>query len=229
VSHAEAVDRITTLVAHAEAIGFVEWLEFTKDWPGHAALVHRMATSTEPETMLDHLAVLRFALIFRAIECQIHFEPLGGVGPDLGVTHRGTGLRVEVTRFRPVNPGPQPWDGHGGLLPYGNPERDVLKSIGKIRRKLPQASGARAAIAIWNDDQALDHVEMKCAAKDLCSQVPPSVQFVLYASEWFQTITHRQLHCFPLQDPLDDSAREMTTQLEAISLRRAVAIVDRTW
>ena len=216
--------RIAALSPAAEGICVRRMAELAQHWPGHSALEHRLATSGDLETIRDHVAVLRFALVFRAVGCQIRFEPSGAAGPDLEVTHGETRLTVEVTRFRPVNPGPELFDGEGGLLPYGNPERDVLKSIGKIKRKLAQATGPAAAIAISNDDEALDHYEVKCATKELQGQVPASIEFVLYGSSWVRALTHRQLYCFTLREAPDDPIRAICMQLEATTFSRALAV-----
>ena len=218
----DAGSRILELCGRAEAETFKVWLQTTDSWPGQNAVARKIARCRDREALRDLMAEVRFALIFRGIGFQVRFEPLGSVGPDLEVTRADMSITVEVTRVRPTNPGPQPFDGTGGLLPYGNFERDVRRTIRKITSKIRQARGPLAGIAIWNDDEALEHVEARFGTRALRRRIPVSIQFILYGSNWVRTVTHQQLYCFPLQDPLDERLGAVIQDLESTTVRQAV-------
>src|SRR5882724_4435166 len=104
----------------------------------------------------------------------------------------GISATVEVTRFRPMNPGPpiltyeEFHRDDGFLMPYGDPRRDVAKCIRKVRDKFRQAIAPHAIIALWNDDEALEEVEMHIGLRDLSEDPsrPAGLELVVYGSWW---------------------------------------------
>ena len=172
---------------------------------------------------MDYVAELRYALVFQSLGFAITVEPLGQKGPDLGVTRDGLSAVVEVTRFRAMNPGPPEIDGEL-LAEYGNPARDVRKSLRKLARKFRQLDGGQSIIAVWNDDDALDDLEVSLAAHELSGgrDTPNSLQFVLYGSSW--TLPGRELLCLPVRD-LDGGVQQWVRDLEMVNVRAAVRSV----
>ncbi len=77
--------------------------------------------------------------------------------------------------------------------PYGNPRRDVANSIRKVRDKFRQAIAPHAIIAVWNDDEALEELDVHIALCKLQQDphVPAGFELVVYGSPW---IGHFQLY-----------------------------------
>lgn len=69
------------------------------------AFFHYLATAADKEVLLDHVATMRYGLIFRFLEFTLSFEPTRREGPDLLITRDGMSATVEVTRFKPTNSG----------------------------------------------------------------------------------------------------------------------------
>jgi hypothetical protein len=185
-----AIQRIQALCGSSVAAELGTWLSKAQTWPNSSAFLHLLATAVDRETLLDHVATRRYSLIFREIGFLPAFELTGSQGSDLLITRDGTSATVEVTRFRPVNPGPpiltkeEFLRDDGFLEPYGNPQRDVAKCLRKVRDKFRQAIASHAIIAVWNDDGALEEVEMHVALRDLQKDPsrPAGLELVAYGS-----------------------------------------------
>ena len=218
-----AIDRINEVCDARSALAYRDWIQAAAGWPGSDALFDRIGRADGEGQLLDHLAELRYALVFRYLGFAITIEPLGQKGPDLEVSRGGLSAVVEVTRFRPMNPGPTDTDGEL-LSAYGDVARDVTKSLGKLAGKFGQLDGQRSIIAVWNDDDALEELEMSMAAKDLSSapDMPTSLQFVLFGSSW--TSPTRDLHCFQMRD-LQGDVEQWARELETASVTAAVRSV----
>jgi hypothetical protein len=225
MSAERAVRRIWDLMDGSHAEPASEWLRTVALWPNATGFLSRVATAIDRATLLDYLAELRYALMFRGLGFALQFEPCGPEGPDLGICRSGLSATVEVARFRPMNPGPSVITddfADGVLEVYGNPERDTAKAIAKVRHKFRQAAGDRFIIALWNDDDAMEGVEVSCAVANLAHhpERPAALQFVLYGSQWIGT---RQLHCFPVAQDPEERVREWMHELEVARVSVAVA------
>ena len=219
----KAVQRIEALCGSRIALQLARWLSIAEAWGNSAALFDRLAAAPDRASVLDHVATLRYALVFRGLGLLPSFEPTGPTGPDLLITRDGASATVEVTRFRPMNPGPPVSDGEFEILEeYGNPERDVNKSFNKVLDKFSQAIGPCAVIAVWNDDDALEEIEMSIALRDLRQdrRLPVGLQIVVYGSDWMRD---QQLYCFPMKAQLDVHVQQWAHELETVSVSTAVA------
>jgi hypothetical protein len=224
---AEAVHRIQALCGSSVASELAGWLSRALPWPSSAAFFHLLATAADKEILLDHLATLRYSLIFRGLGFLPAFEPTGSQGSDLLVTRDGTSATVEVTRFRLVNPGPpiltreELHRDDCFLQPYGNPQRDVAKCIRKVRDKFRQAIAPHAIIAVWNDDGALEEIEMHIGLRDLREDPrrPAGLELVVYGSWW---IGRSQLYSFPMKPKLVAPFQELAQQLESVTVAAAI-------
>jgi len=225
----KAIQRIKTLCGSHSASIYAKWLSAAQTWENSAALFRSVGQAAEKGTLDDHLAALRYALVFRSLGFLLSFEPTGSKGPDLLILRDAAAATVEITRFRPMNPGPpvltkEEYLQDDFLLePYGNPQRDIVKCLEKVRDKLRQAVGARAIIAVWNNDEALEEVEMRDALRDLQRDpgLPAGLQMVLYGSEW--AYHGQQLWCFPMKAAVDAHVQQWAYELEAVSVTAAVA------
>ena len=148
-----AIQRIQALCGSSFAAELGGWLSKALMWPNSDPFLHSLAVAADKETLVDHLATLRYALIFSSLRFLPAFEPTGTDGPDLLITRDETSATVEVTRFRPMNPGPpilteeEFLRDDGFLEPYGNPQRDVAKCLRKVRGKFRQQSKLRNLIS----------------------------------------------------------------------------------
>jgi hypothetical protein len=217
----------------------VQWiqaeLERIQRMPGASRLVRRIAFASDKEQLDDYLAEVRYALIFAGLEFQVEIEPFGSKGPDLGVSREGQSASVEVMRFRKVYPGPPILDlGNDNLrLPeYGNPPRDIRKAAEKIQAKFRQIGNEQAIIAIWNDEEELEELEVATAV-DFMRQarnvqvVPDGLLFILYGSNAKHEGGKKQLYCFPLRYPMQPYQvawqQELDSSLVYTLIRRALS------
>src|SRR5690349_20627108 len=102
----KAMERIKALCDESVALEFDKWLSAVLQWQNSAALFHSFVLATDKQTLLDHLATLRYSLVFGYLGFFVSFEPDGRKGPDLLIRRDGISATVEVTRLRPMNPGP---------------------------------------------------------------------------------------------------------------------------
>jgi hypothetical protein len=225
----KAMERTKSLCDESVALEFESWLSKVQGWPNSAALFHSFALATDRQTLLDHLATLRYSLIFGYLGFLVSFEPTGTKGPDLLITRDGISATVEVTRLRPTNPGPpalseeECQSGEWGLEPYGDPYRDINRSFGKVLGKFKQAIAPHSIIAVWNDDDALEELEMSMAVRDLwhVPGLPAGLDFVIYGSQWISSV-HLHLHTFPMKPQLDTVMQAWAQQIESVNVRAAI-------
>ena len=122
----DAVQQIEAFCGRNAASQIETWLSTAQMWPNSASFFHSLATAPDKDALLDHLATLRYGLIFRGLGFLPSFEPTGSEGPDLLIARDGSSATVEVTRFKAVNPGPpllseeECLRGEWLLEPYGN-------------------------------------------------------------------------------------------------------------
>jgi hypothetical protein len=203
----------------------MEWnapyLEVFATIPGSEYTFRRLATAKGLEQIDDYLAEVRYALLFLGLGFKVQVEPLGSKGPDLAIDRDGKDAVVEITRFRKVKPGPQsldPCDPASLLKVYGNPSRDVAKTIQKIVLKFKQVQGTPGIIAIWNDDGDLEESEVMVGVRKLRGlaesddlDLPEGLLFVLLGSRWLRTSYPFQLFCFPMRN-INNSAHRAWIQ-----------------
>jgi hypothetical protein len=208
------------LLPGPEAPKWTELAAVAAALPNGMVLLRRLAAAPDIESLRDSLAELQYALVFRSIGCEVSWEPDGSAGPDLAVSVGGDAFAVEVARFRPINDGPSP---AGELLePYGNPERDIAKSITKISDKFRQVGDRRGIIALWNDDEALEDLEVEIAARELrdSAQLPAGLVGVVYGSKW---IGRQQLFWFPFAKEANLTAEAIGERLSRVSVSDALS------
>ncbi len=176
-------------------------LEFIADVSNAEGLFKRLADAADHETLNDYLAEVRYILVFAGLGFLVEIEPCGTKGPDLKISRDGKAAHVEITRFRPKHDGPPEADFSDPMLTlsqYGNPSRDVRKAMRKIYHKFRQVRDHESIIAIWNDDEDMEELEVQAAVKDLREEreKPEDLAFVMYGSDWIGM--NHQLHCYPI-------------------------------
>lgn len=195
-----AIRRASEYLDRSESEICRAWFNRIRVMPGADRLFKRVAAARDREELLDHRATAKYALIFCGLGFHVDVEPNGDTGPDLAISRDGHMAVVEVTRFQPVNPGPPVLDFAEAmpiLAEYGNPPRDIRKAIRKIYKKFKQIGSGTAIIAIWNDDGALEELEVEAAVDDLRrSSFPIGLSFAVYASDWWFPKAG-QIYCFP--------------------------------
>ena len=177
--------------------------------PGSNRIFKRIASCNDVEQLQDYLIEAVYALSFVGLRFQVEIEPLGQKGPDLKIIRDDHQVLVEITRFRKIYQGPPVLDlsNENAILPiYGNPTRDIRKAFEKIVRKFTQVSNEEAIIALWNDDEDMEELEVRTAVAYLRNDategrinLPSGLLFILYGSKWVGGVGNRQLYCFPLQ------------------------------
>ena len=202
-----ALTKIRHLLGERAALRWITPFARIADMRGADRVFSRIASGPDRGPIEDYLAEIRYALVFAGLGFAVEVEPLGRKGPDLKVTRDAHEAVVEVTRFREVYPGPPTsdlLDERPILTEYGNPPRDIKKAFQKMIAKLPQLGSGHSILAIWNDDEDLEELEVGEAVADLRDDagqglvaVPPGLLFVLYGSAWVRRA--KQLHCFPVR------------------------------
>jgi len=237
----KALANIQRLFGEKVVRRYQKQLACIQQMPGANRLFKRIASTSDKEQLQDYLGEVRYALVFAGLGFQVEIEPLGGKGPDLGISRDGHSAIVEIMRFRKVFPGPPELDlsDEDMTLPeYGNIPRDIRKSFEKIIAKFPQVDTQQGIIAIWNDEEELEEAEVITAVDRIRDEairkiisLPPGISHVLYASKWIGgRCTDKQIYCLPVryliephliawQDELDNSTvdeliRRALSQLE---------------
>jgi hypothetical protein len=126
---AKATQRIQALCGSSVASELGTWLSKAQAWPNFSAFLHSVATAADKEALLDELATLRYALIFRGLGFLLAFEPTGE-GPDLLITRdetSATNMRLMLGGLRDYPGRPaglefvvygSPWVGRSQLFCY---------------------------------------------------------------------------------------------------------------
>lgn len=189
----------------------------------------RIANAPETEQLGDYLAEVLYALIFAGLEFQVEIEPYGSKGADLRVSRDGCSAIVEIMRMRKINPGPSQYsltDDEDYLEVYGNPMRDIRKAFEKLSAKFPQAGQDDSIIAIWNNDEDLEEVDVEVAVRDLLEDashqnltLPSRLSFVLYGSSW---VSHQQLYCFSMRNEDEPDHVTWMQELESSTVGQLV-------
>jgi len=202
-----------------------------REMPGANRLFRRIADASDIEQLQDYLAEVRYALVFAGLGFQVEIEPYGSTGPDLRVSRDKHLAVTEIMRFRRVYPGPPELDlsDESTVLPeYGDFSRDVQKAFGKILAKFRQIGNEASIIAIWNDEEELEELEVEMAINYLRQDVarnhlslPNGLQYVLYGSKWVRAGDNKQLHCFPVRC-VDEPYRTWQQELEASTIDRLI-------
>lgn len=221
----KAMQRIETLCDSNEASRIRRCLDVASTWKNCTAFLHSLAVSPNKNALFDDIATLRYGLIFKGLGFLPSFEPTGSQGPDLLIARDAVSATVEVTRFKAMNSGPPQITGKAlhneefMLASYGCPQRDIPKSKRKIIDKFPQATATLALIAVWNDDDALEEVEMDIALRELQRdpRVPVGLQFVIYGSSWGQ-----RLYCYPMRLQLEDLVQQWAQEITSVNVDAAV-------
>ncbi len=182
-------------------------LERIKFMPGSGRIFRRIASASDKEQLADYLVEVKYALIFAGLGFIVEIEPLGNKGPDLRIERDGHQVVVEIMRFRKIYPGPPMLDfSKDNFMPpeYGNPKRDIRKAFEKILAKFVQVGSEPSIIAIWNDEEELEEVDVEAAVSNLRNEavqhirsIPNGLLFVLFGSN-LSDIDDKQLYCFPV-------------------------------
>ncbi len=200
---------------------------------GAGHLFQRMASAPDTNQLDDYLSEVVYALVFAGLGFQVAVEPLGRRGPDLEIQRGAHRACVEVTRFRKIHHGPVEIDlsrdDDAEILEYGDVRRDIAKSHTKLTSKLPQLGSSPSIIAIWNDDEDLEEVEVEAAVISFrrtfargVSTLPGGLLFVLYGSHWVRVGDDKQLYCFPVR-AVPEPYRSWQEQLAGSTVRSLIA------
>lgn len=223
--------KVLELLEENAAQVYMRRLERARRIAGAERIFDRISYATHREKLLDYLAEVNYALVFVSLGFEVEFEPFGTVGADLGITKGNQQVIVEVTRFRPVNPGPpeMAMSGEMNIEEYGNFQRDLRKAVRKIYRKFAQVKNQKSVIAIWNADRDLEEMEVKEAVRSLWhdDDLPDGLLFLLYGSAliapaWVGPRGHQQLYCFPFRLITEPAYTSLQRELESYTLSQHI-------
>ena len=186
----------------------------------------------------DLLIEVRYALIFKGLGFEVEIEPDIGSEEtrkiDLKLQKDGEECFVEVTHFRPIptHEGPPEFNEElCEILPeYGNIEKATEKTAQKIIDKCKQLGSRISIIALWNDDEDLEEIEVEFAVTALIERgsFPEGLQFILYGSNWKvyrsnegRTKT-KQFHCFPVNSQMAPVFHDWIAGLEGHSAKELI-------
>jgi hypothetical protein len=98
----KTVDRIRRManLPSPERDYFIKLVHCSADIEGVEAVFLRI-NERDDDQALDHLAEIRYGVLFRDLRFFARFEPTGLKGPDLVVERAGVSAFVEVKRYRP--------------------------------------------------------------------------------------------------------------------------------
>lgn len=217
----KAIENIKLLLGEQSATLVQRWFEGVRTISNSHRVFRRITFAKDKEQLADYLAEIRYALVFAGLGFDVEFEPEGKRGPDLGIRRDGENVVVEIKRLRKTNsdlPLLNLDDGKFTLPEYGNIPRDIRKAFDKILTKFRQVENQRGVIAIWNDDEEFEEIEVGIAVNNIRSDIknellviPNDLLFVLYGSKW--QLSGKQLYCFPFQN-LKQSFATWKTELE---------------
>lgn len=199
---------------------------------GGCGLLRHLEKAKSDEDFDDYLAEAWFVAVFLFCGYSVTIYPDGDAGPDLLIENSEVSFYVEVARFRPINVGPP---GPGGcndtdlLHEYGDFTRDTKKAMKKIFSKFRQIEERSAAIAIWNEDGALEELEFLAGVRKLRDDpaVPPGVEVVIYGSSWARcgekATGPLQFETAPIRDGLSPWVPDLASALGLASWSAAIA------
>lgn len=179
----------------------------------------RLAQVRSTGQLGDLLAEVRWALAFDGLGFAVQVEPRGTTGPDFAVRRDPVEFSVEVSRFIPNHPGP-PLLGSADveLAEYGDLARDADRVLAKVIDKISQLAGDYAVIALWSDDESVEDVDTDLAVRDLRAnrlayRIPPTLRYVLFASDSIRLRDGGQYRAFSLE--ADATGEQWAHELEA--------------
>jgi len=233
-----ALERIAAVQGAQRAREVEPFLMRVAKMEGAGRLFKRIAEAGDSDAIDDHLAPARYALMFAGLGFMVGPEPTGAKGPDLSIARDGYSAAVEVTRFR-KEPADQIAEARkalpaGLLQEYGDPMRYVERRIrDKVMDKFRQLRQGTGVLALWNDDDELQELEMSQALGELAEegvagtlQVPPGLYLIVYAS-WGVPAARPHVRCFELQPNCPPHLRQWKADLESSLvrdlLRRAIS------
>jgi hypothetical protein len=145
----------------------------------------------DDQMAMDHLAEIRYGVLFKKCRFRPQFEPTGNMGPDLMISKNGVSAFVEVKRYRPKEGEqiPEEWGPHGTLQQYGDPMKAQLRYEndlrGKLRQIAPRSGVEHGVLAVWSDREHFEEVEFEPAVREVSAEATrKGLRFCMYGSLW---------------------------------------------
>jgi len=205
------IDRVARManLAFREPDHFISLVHRAAGIEGVEAVFQRM-NKRDDDQALDHLAEIKYGLLFRDLRFLARFEPTGLEGPDLMVERDRVSAFVEVKHYRSKEADsiPETFDHGGTLLAYGgNPactqgqiEKDLLC---KIRQIEPKNGVQHGILAVWSDRSSFENDVFKGAV----GRIPPKeakqrgLRFCIFASDFVAADVPQRFYCEPVSLP----------------------------
>ena len=207
----KTVDRIGRManLLSPERDYFIKLVHCAADIEGVEAVFQRI-NERDYDEALDHLAEIRYGVLFRGLRFFARFEPTGLKGPDLMVERDQVSAFVEVKRYRPkeVDSIPEALGRGGTLQPYGgNPayaQAQIEKDLsGKIRQIAPRNGVQHGILAVWSDRSSFEDNVFTCAVR----RIPPNeakqkgLRFCIFGSNFVTVGVPKRFYCEPVSLP----------------------------
>ena len=193
---------MANLVSHGRD-DFIKLVHCAADIEGVEAVFQRMNERDDDEA-LDHLAEIKYGVLFRDLGFFAEFEPTGIKGPDLMVERDQVSAFVEVKRYRPKEVDSVPESlGRGGTLPTygGNPaytqaqiEKDLLC---KIRQIQPKNGVQHGILAVWSDRSSFENDVFECAVRRIPRKEAKQkgLRFCIFGSDFVTVGDPKRFYC----------------------------------
>lgn len=185
---------------------------------GSAAKLRKIADESKRDQLLDTLAEVKYAVIFSELGFKVEIEPLRGeaegANPDLRISKDDYSCLVEITRFQSSQSPVERLSCTTDMLSeYGDPPRDWQRLFNKIESKFRQA-GRDGIIALWNDNDNLEYVEVEGASRYHAKQSMPSrSSLLLFRSH----LTDENFFCYKLRDRLPTYQKAWMNELKRVN------------
>jgi hypothetical protein len=218
-----AIEKIKSLLGERQANECSVQFELVRTFKRANKLFSRISEATDGETIKDHLAEVRYALIFNDLGFVVGFDPPGlGKVPDLEIERDGVEVIAEVKHFRASSSCFEEStlkDDDLLLQPCGDSLKHIKKMHDKFADTLTQLEDRTSIAAFWDD--YLDDLEADQFARETYQNFvmgtfehSDRLLFVVYGTEWFNISRFKQLFCYPVRGRLEEPFNSWMRELE---------------
>jgi hypothetical protein len=172
--------------------------------------VFQRINERDDDMAVDHLAEIRYGVLFEDLGFLARFEPTGSKGPDLMVERDGVSAFVEVKRYRPKEGDAIPeslgqgatLSGYGGMpaCTQARIEEDLLC---KVRQIEPRNGVQHGILAIWSDRSSVEDDVFKCAVHQISPKLAKQkgLRLCIFGSDFVTVGIGQRFHCEPVSLP----------------------------